>query len=186
MLRRRIDVILSLILVAVLFGVATSLGFSALDSVRGYLPSATIASSPNLGFHLVHILMRNVPAATFLFSGLATAGLSSLVGIALIGSFAGATTAASGAAIGLASTLGSVAIYAPIEFAGFFLAGAAGILPTVRAALNQSLPQPSPYLSFHARYRGAFSVSLLLFLISLLILAVAAYAEAAVIVTRRG
>lgn len=182
--RRRREILTAGVSVFTLFLVSAGVAFAAFSEPR--------ATSTGLGpandrpfFSLVgSILARNFPAAVFLFSGLLAAGITSLVGIALIGSFVGATTAAASSSVGLFQVLSSVAAYAPIEFAGFAIAGASGVLPTIAAMSSRLGARASRRPGFLTTYVSTFGSSLRLWAVGMSILALASLVEAATICAR--
>jgi len=75
------------------------------------------------------ILARNLGIVLLLFSGVVTAGVSTVMGFGLVSIYIGATFGAAAANVGAAAALGSIVTYAPVEFAAFLIAAAAGLLP---------------------------------------------------------
>lgn len=177
---RHLDIVLSVVIAVSTFLIAAGVSFSALSSIDGFAPSPRTPRHGDFVSTLTSILGHNLPAATFLFSGLATGGVSSLIGLALIGSFVGATTAGSAAAVGLEASVSSVMGYAPVEFIGLLVAAAAGLIPIVRAVQSRR----HRGTTFFQSYVRSLPRSLGLFTVGLVVLVLAAAVEAAIIVFR--
>ena len=77
------------------------------------------------------ILARNLGAVAFLYSGVATLGLGSLIAIPLVALHLGMSLALTTSAWGLEVVYKQVALYAPFGFAGVVLGSAAGLYPVV-------------------------------------------------------
>lgn len=79
------------------------------------------------------ILLRNLGAAALLYSGVATAGVTSAVAAVLVSVYVGATARIGTAASGARQLVGEVVAYAPLELLGMALATTAGVLPALHA-----------------------------------------------------
>lgn len=165
---------------ASVFAIAAGVSFSALRSIHANPPGPGLSHGGGFLPQLLAILSHNLPAAAFLYSGVATAGISSLVGVALVGSFVGASTAGSAAAVGLGASVASVVGYAPVEFVGLLLAASAGLMPALCALHSRRIPDGS----FVRSYVDSVPRSLAVFSSGLIVLVFAAVIEAALIVIR--
>lgn len=130
----------------------------------------------------VAILLRNSAVALGLFAGVLTAGVGSLVGIALIGFLIGASTAAAATEVGLAAALSSVVGYAVIEIPALLLAATAGVLPGASVLFPSRRTVELRPLS---RYLARFPNALFILAIALALIAVGAGVETLIITSRR-
>src|SRR6218665_192798 len=99
--------------------VATASVVAGLGFLLGYTSLAGLAGpegDSHQALSMWQILQFNAPALLLLFSGVATAGFSTLAALVMIGGYVGATLAAATANVGVAAALGSIALYAPPEF----------------------------------------------------------------------
>jgi uncharacterized membrane protein SpoIIM required for sporulation len=149
---------------------AATLGYLSMRGSQGGTADAITSSAT-----FTQILARNVPAALLLFSGVATAGSSTLVALLLLGGYVGATFATAATAVGTLSAFGSIASYAPLELTALLLAAVGGLLPAATV-----IGRPEAVRRRDA-YAAALSPSLGLLLLSIAMLAVAAAVEALVI-----
>lgn len=78
---------------------------------------------------LDQILLRNVGAATVLYSGVVTFGFSSVIAASILSLYLGATMSLGIHSIGLAQLAADVVWYVPLEFGGLLLATTAGLQP---------------------------------------------------------
>lgn|GEM_PF-1783752 len=128
------------------------------------------------------IFLRNSAVALGLFAGVLTAGVGSLIGIALIGFLVGASTAAAATEIGLAAALSSVVGYAVIEIPALLLAATAGVLPGASVLFpSRRTGDLRPF----ARYLARLPNALLILAIALALIAVGAGVETSIITARR-
>ena len=128
------------------------------------------------------ILLRNTAVALGFYSGVLTAGLSSLIGIAFFGFLVGASTAAAATEVGLAAALTSVVGYAVFEIPALLLAATAGLVPaTVLLFPSRRAAEVRPF----PRYLAQFPSTLLLLAIALVLIVVGAGVETIIIEARR-
>lgn len=125
----------------------------------------------------IFILSKNLPAILLLYSGVITLGLTSLIGIFLIGAFIGGVTAISVYNIGWMLTLQDVWLYAPLEFLAFIIATIAGMSPIYNTVLSHNK-------NIFNKYQYELKESLILLSVSLLILIFSAFVEVIAIYIR--
>lgn len=83
------------------------------------------------------ILAVNYSTMLFLYSGVVSLGLSTLVSLFLSGAFLGTSVKVATAHHGAWAVLSQTFLYTPWEIAGFVIAGAAGLYPCVRALTSK-------------------------------------------------
>lgn len=118
-----------------LAGVGVAVGVTAFDATAetgGPVFTLTGAWWSVLG----EILIRNLSAALLLFSGVATVGLTTVVGLLFTAIWVGAGFQAMLASGGLESLSPMVLTYIPLEFGGVLIAAVAGLLPLGHALSN--------------------------------------------------
>lgn len=118
----------ALLITMVLFTAGLLTGFFSLSDLSG-LEGATPGESAQWSFWI--ILTRNLGAATLMYSGVVTFGLTTLVTLPLLGLYVGATMRIGVEAVGWATLTGAVGLYAPFEFAGVLVAAAGGLYPAL-------------------------------------------------------
>lgn len=142
----------------------------------------------------VAILLRNLGVCAFLYSGVISAGITTIAAVVLTSFSIGVSMAVVQDAAGLGSMLSDVIWYAPIEFAAFLVAAAAGIAPVLNAVLRVprcSLNRVTIGIGEDAavgnergalrRYFGAFPLALRLGIVAVAGIVLAAGVEATVI-----
>lgn len=80
------------------------------------------------------ILLANGPALCLAFSGVVTGGISTLIAWPLTAVYIGATMRTASSKLGLGEVLGTIWVYAPVEFAALLIAAGAGLMPAAAAA----------------------------------------------------
>ncbi|MFE7315784.1 stage II sporulation protein M [Streptomyces sp. NPDC057555] len=180
-----------------MFGMAFSVSLAALCAgiALGYASMSSFSSGGSLvegaqknsetAFlgSFVAILVRNTGAALLLFSGVITAGFSTVIALGLMAAYIGATFGAAAGMVGFQEALTSIALYAPLEFLGLLLAASAGLLPLVAgagSALGGAAHGESPLRS----YVDALGPSLKAFGGAVAVILVAAVVESLVITSR--
>ncbi len=126
------------------------------------------------------ILSTNIGAAALLCSGMASAGVGSLLGMLVVSGGVGGFAAAGASRHGWTAVVEAVWAYAPLEFAGLIAAAAAGVLPLLAAlvpALEEGAGPTQRYVRALARTWPLIGASVAL-------LVIAATVEVAVISTR--
>lgn len=166
---------------ASLFIAGTVVGYSSISPVWARASLHIDGGSP-LGSDFLAILLQNLSVVLFLFSGVVTLGLTSVVSLALVSVYVGATFAVGTANGGLAAVLTTTGPYAGLEFLAVVLAGAAGLCP-VLALLGRGLQRDAcgPGLQ---TYVSAVRTSLATLVVSALLVLLAASIEAVVIASR--
>jgi len=131
----------------------------------------------SLGF----IVFRNGSLAMLLFSGVITAGFSTLIGLGLLSIYIGATFTAATGNVGFWPALSSILSYAPAEFLGLLIAATAGLVPvaalTHAAFASGSVERPR----LTTVYVESVRTSLRMLVLSLAVIAVAALVESVAI-----
>ena len=175
----RADAVISLAIVLVVAGAGVAVGYQA------FTPE-TDASGPGGLFEttefwpvLQAVLSQNLAAVLFAFSGVATAGLSTLFGMSLTSLWVGASFHAVQAELGAAEVVIRVLPYAGIEFAGILLAATAGLLPAVVFVAGRFRSAPRRRYTYTSSVPGA----LRLLLVAVLLIMIGGFVEAAVIAT---
>lgn len=126
------------------------------------------------------IFGRNVGVIALLYSGVATAGVTSVLGIPLVALGVGGFTSVLVSEHGLAATISSVWTYAPIEFLAMAVAGGSGLLPVAAAVC----PALQPGETAVTRYVRSLARTLPMLGIAVVLLVVAALLEAIAIATK--
>ncbi|WP_179205334.1 stage II sporulation protein M [Mycetocola reblochoni] len=132
------------------------------------------------------ILIRNAGVAAFLFSGVVTAGVTTLAALVLTAFAIGTSMALVQSASGWIRLLGDVAWYAPIEFASLAVVGAAGLVPllsALRAGAGDSEERQPRRGPLH-RYLAALPAALRLGVLGFVGIVIGAAVESAVIALR--
>jgi uncharacterized membrane protein SpoIIM required for sporulation len=89
------------------------------------------------------IASRNVGAALLLFSGVATVGATTVLGLVFVAAWVGAGFHAVHDETGLLNVDPLVLAYLPLEFVGLLVAGVAGLLPLVALVSRFLAAEPS-------------------------------------------
>ncbi|MFE2527579.1 stage II sporulation protein M [Streptomyces sp. NPDC059382] len=130
------------------------------------------------------ILLRNVGAAMLMFSGVLTAGFSTVVALGLMAAYIGATFGSASHTVGFQEALGSIVFYAPLEFLGLLFAATAGMLPMVAGVANALRGSTEDGRSPLRVYAESLALSLKTLGIAVAVILVAALVESAVIAAR--
>lgn len=131
---------------------------------------------------LGRILLVNLPALCLAFSGVITGGISTLIAWPLTSIYIGSTMRTASAQLGPAEVLGTIWVYAPVEFAALLIAAGAGLMPAaaaVRAALSEKRS-----ISPAQHYLTVFPLALKTFSLAAAILVLAALIETAVVASK--
>lgn len=144
--------------------------------------AAMFAGDPPLKM-FVQILVRNLSLIALLFSGVATAGVTTLLFGTLLGAYIGATMTAAAEHVGATSVVTSVIVYAPLEFLAFAVAAWGGLGPAI-AVLSDSFSGSPQDLLRPQRWMVEMEPSLRKFGLSAALVALAAFLETIVIQTR--
>lgn len=108
-------------------------GYAAVD-LSWIRDARDMGGSPLHGKDFLQILGRNVGAALVLYSGVATLGLTTLVGAGILALYVGATLSLAVHSVGGAGLVADVIWYVPFEFFGLVMAATAGFQPTAGLA----------------------------------------------------
>lgn len=177
------ETFVSLLVALIPFAVATVIGFLVIygrvsNSSEGIIGRPLGDSGDSL---LISILLRNAAFIFYLFSGTLTCGITSVIGVTLLGLYMGSTTAAAATSVGLGTALGSVAGYGIFETVAYIFAAAAGILPFVFAKSRSREYVGETRVS---RYIKGINSGLWLLTIALLLILLGAIAETIIIAQR--
>ncbi len=161
------------------FTAGATVGYIALADVELFA-RATAESEPAMSPWA--ILGQNLGAILFMFSGAVTFGLTTLVGLAMLSAYVGATMAVGIGNVGLARLVSDTGMYAPIEFLGCLVAAAAGLYPafTVIGAVFADRERPQLLHS----YLNSLYGSLKIFALAAALIVSAAAIEAIVLAIR--
>ncbi|MGI5195685.1 stage II sporulation protein M [Streptomyces sp. CA-288835] len=175
----------SVSLAALCTGIA--LGYMSMDQGGGdgvwSGPGAQSAAAPFTD-SLGPIVLRNTGAAMLLFSGVLTAGFSTVVALGLMAAYIGATFGAAARTAGFQEALGSIVLYAPIEFLGLLFAATAGMLPVVVGVANALRSSVEDGRSPLRAYADSVALSLKTLGVAVAVILVAALVESLVIAAR--
>ncbi|CUR54888.1 conserved membrane hypothetical protein [metagenome] len=163
------------VLAVALCAVAVVAGFQAIDPDWA---RASLGAGDGAGADLGtgQILARNAAVALFLYTGVATGGISTALGVVMTSMYVGATMAVGVENAGAGALFGQILTYAPFEFVGLIVAAAAGLLPVCTAIMS---PPPSlEGASAFRRYIHGITASIPLLVLSLALLTVGAVIEA--------
>lgn len=128
------------------------------------------------------ILAVNVPALCLAFSGVVTAGISTLIAWPLTSIYIGATMRTAFTELGVWEAIGATWIYAPWEFTALLMAGGAGLLPLTAATHAALWGTETPGLV--QQYLRTVPAALKIFCAAGALLLLAALIEAFVITSR--
>lgn len=132
---------------------------------------------------VMFILAQNFATLAFLYSGVITAGLTSVIGLGMVAGFVGATFKVGVLASGLTPLLLETGLYLPLEFGACLVAGAAGLYPLV-CAVSRALDGAPGTVKVLRAYVGAATVSLAMLGVATALLLVGALVETLLIVRR--
>ena len=140
-------------------------GYAAMDT--SWIRDARgMGGSPLYGKDFVQILTRNVGAALVLYSGIATLGLTTLVGAGILALYVGATVSLGVHSVGGGNLLADVIWYVPFEFLGLVMAATAGFQPTAglvqRLAFKREPATVASFIQDTARSLGTLLIALAL------------------------
>jgi len=108
-------------------------GYVAMGSFS--VPIPTTAGLERSGTDLFHIVMRNMGVAAMLFSGVVTAGLTTLLAGSVLGLYTGAMLRTAVNSAGVCDTMAGLLPHFPVEYAAFLLAAVAGLSPVSRTVM---------------------------------------------------
>ncbi|MFC5803114.1 stage II sporulation protein M [Streptomyces formicae] len=163
------------------------LGYSSMDPAGGDGAWAGSGGQPaeiSFASSFGPILVRNTGAAMLLFSGVLTAGFSTVVALGLMAAYIGATFGAAAHTAGFQEALGSIVLYAPLEFVGLLLAATAGMLPVVVGVANALRSSAEDGRSPLRAYAESVALSLKTLGVAVAVILIAALAESVVIAAR--
>ncbi|GAA3318019.1 hypothetical protein GCM10017710_34470 [Arthrobacter ramosus] len=103
-------------------------GYSAVD-LSWIRDAKDMGGSPLYSKDFLQILGRNVGAALLLYSGVATLGLTTLLGAGILALYVGATVSLGVHSVGGTGLVADVIWYVPFEFFGLVMAATAGFQP---------------------------------------------------------
>lgn len=177
------ETFVSLLVALIPFAVAAVIGFLVIygrvsNSSEGIIGRPLGDSGDSL---LISILLRNAAFIFYLFSGTLTCGITSVIGVTLLGLYMGSTTAAAATSVGIGAALGSVIVYGTLEIVAYIFAAAAGILPFVFAKSRSREYVGETRVS---RYIKGINSGLWLLTIALLLILLGAIAETIIIAQR--
>ncbi|MEU2432618.1 stage II sporulation protein M [Streptomyces sp. NPDC007861] len=170
--------LLSLLASSTIFGLGAALGYSALSGAE--LSPRTVSPESGFGEAFWQILGRNIPSAMLLYSGAASFGVLSLIGIIMLAAYVGATLAVVVSNSGWSGFITETGVYVGFEFLGFILAGAAGLYPAFAMVAGMSQGNASML----RRYVNAMAGSLRFFTVAVSVIVGAACIEAVVMAAR--
>lgn len=177
------ETFVSLLVALIPFAVAAVIGFLVIygrvsNSSEGIIGRPLGDSGDSL---LISILLRNAAFIFYLFSGTLTCGITSVIGVTLLGLYMGSTTAAAATSVGIGAALGSIIVYGTLEIVAYIFAAAAGILPFLFAKSRSREYVGETRVS---RYIKGINSGLWLLTIALLLILLGAIAETIIIAQR--
>lgn len=165
----------------------TVLGYLSMDQAGGdgsWEGSSGQSTGASLADSFAPIVIRNTGVAMLLFSGVLTAGFSTVVALGLMAAYIGATFAAAARTAGFQEALSSIVLYAPIEFLGLLFAATAGILPVVAGVSNTLRRSAEDGRSPLRAYLESVGLSLKTLGLAVAVIVIAALVESVVMITR--
>lgn len=138
----RRTVLVSCGVVAALASVGILVGYTSLSGLSG--EGVWAARSATEEISAFRIAVTNLAAAALLFSGAATGGVGSAVGLLLVSAYVGATWAVATGNLGWSRVLVEIGPYAVLEFGGLLLVAVGGLLPIVHAVRSLAAHGRSP------------------------------------------
>lgn len=139
----RRSVIAAAMTALLLSGVGVAVGYGSFTTGGGD-PAGERFALDSTGLALfAEITGRNAGAALLLFSGVATLGSTTVLGLVFVSAWVGAGVHAISDETGLTSVDPLVLAYLPLEFGGLLLAGVAGLLPLVAVVRRFLAADPS-------------------------------------------
>lgn len=167
---------------AVVVAVSTAGGWLGFTSISAtWAEQAGGGANQLFGSSLPQILLQNLSVVMFLYSGALTLGLTSIVSVAMLSAYVGATMAVGVGNVGMSSVLGDAGPYAALEFLGCLVAAAAGLCPLM-AMLGRVFSEARG--GAVAAYVGALRTSLATLAVGTALVVVAAAIEATLIFLR--
>jgi hypothetical protein len=119
-----------------IFGAGVTLGYTSISADWAARSMTGGARSPILGGSFLAILVQNATALMFLYSGVLTLGLTSVLGMGMVSAYIGATAAVGIHNVGTGQMLSDTGAYAFLEFGGCVVAAAAGLYPMVTVGIR--------------------------------------------------
>ena len=167
-----------------LFLCGAVVGYSSITTEWARASLGSVEDVPLFGSSFAAIFVQNISVVLFLFSGVLTLGLTSLVSLTMMSIYVGATMSVATTNGGVAAVLSDTGSYIGLEFLGMVLAATAGLCP-VFALLGRALrAETDPSLTSVGAYAAAVRTSMATLSISALLILLAAGIEAAVIASR--
>ena len=183
-LRSRRGLLVAFAASAVLFLGGAVVGYSSITTEWARASLGSVQDVPLFGSSFSAIFLQNFSVVLFLFSGVLTLGLTSLVSLTMMSIYVGATLSVATTNGGVGAVLSDTGSYIGLEFLGMVLAATAGLCP-VFALLGRALrAEPDAELSSAGAYVAAVRTSMATLGISTLLVLLAAAIEAAVIASR--
>lgn len=173
----RAEAAASLAIVLAVTVAGAAVGYRAFSPAVDASGPAALLESTEFWPALRAVLAQNLGAALLAFSGVVTAGLSTLLGISLTSIWVGATFHAVQAELGTTEVLTRAVPYVGLEFAGIVLAATAGLLPAVVLVTGRFRTAP------RHTYVSSIAGALRLFLAAVVLIAIGGVIEASVITT---
>jgi uncharacterized membrane protein SpoIIM required for sporulation len=166
-----------------IFGSGAALGYTSISSdwaARSL--TAGGAENPIFGGSFWTILIQNISAAMFLYSGVLTLGLTSVLAMGMVSAYIGATVAVGVHNVGPGQILGDTGTYVFLEFGGCIVAAAAGLYPFMVAV--GAIVKDGATTAVFSAYLRAVHTSLKMFACAISLILIAAAIEATVIALR--
>ncbi|MBG6191238.1 putative membrane protein SpoIIM required for sporulation [Arthrobacter sp. CAN_A212] len=161
---------------ATIFIVGLLIGYTSIEQLPAALTHLDAAGATEWSF--LGILTRNLGAAALMYAGIVSGGVLSVITMAAVAVYVGATAKIGSMTVGLGAVAGGVAWYAPIEFLGCMAAACAGLYPAIAALSEKHQRQHGGPLK---SYLHAVPHSLMLFAVAAALIAIGAGAEILVI-----
>ncbi|GAB3564397.1 hypothetical protein GCM10027405_20440 [Arthrobacter alkaliphilus] len=150
-------------------------GYSAVD-VSWIRDAREMGGSPLYGKDFPQILGRNIGAALVLYSGVATLGLTTLLGAGILALYVGATVSLGVHSVGSAGLVADVIWYVPFEFLGLVMAATAGFQPVAGLARRLVMKKESvtlrSFIDDMARSLGTLLIAIVLIVLGAVIEAI--------------
>jgi uncharacterized membrane protein SpoIIM required for sporulation len=115
----------------VVFLCGATLGYTSIS--REWAAESLGAGGTNViyGGSLATILIQNLGTVMFLYSGVLTLGLTSILSVGMLSAFVGATMSVGISNVGGLQMMAHTGAYIPLEFGGCVVAAAAGLYPAL-------------------------------------------------------
>lgn len=150
-------------------------GYSAVD-LSWIRDARDMGGSPLYSKEFLQILGRNIGAALVLYSGVATLGLTTLLGAGILALYVGATVSLGVHSVGTADLVADVIWYVPFEFFGLVMAATAGFQPAAglarRLLTKNEPPTLRSFIDDMARSLGTLLIAIVLIVLGAVIEAV--------------